>query len=95
MATSLAQLNRQVLFGQSQGRIIWQPHIGCWFTDKLFMGYEFNACFRRIEDPAVQWRQRALNSTDTKTVIETPVDKIVDEDHAPCGPKNVNGFSPS
>ena len=36
--THLAQLNRDVVFGQSGGRIIWQPRIGCWYSDKLFAG---------------------------------------------------------
>ena len=72
------ELHRQVVFGTSDGRIIWQPRIGCWVTDKVFAGeafpapftgmdifelyreldcsarlYEYNACFRRIEHPAV------------------------------------------
>lgn len=31
---TLAELHHRVVFGQSNGRIIWQPRIGCWFTDK-------------------------------------------------------------
>jgi hypothetical protein len=34
-------LHRQVVFGQSQGQIIWQPRIGCWYTDKQFAGEAF------------------------------------------------------
>jgi hypothetical protein len=34
----LAQLHRQVVFGQAGGRIIWQPRIGAWLQDKLFAG---------------------------------------------------------
>ena len=30
------ELHRQVAFGQSNGKIIWQPRIGCWYTDKIF-----------------------------------------------------------
>jgi len=30
------ELNRQVVFGESRGRIIWQPRIGCWYGDKKF-----------------------------------------------------------
>lgn len=38
MEDSLAVLHRKVAFGQSEGKIIWQPRIGCWFGDKLFAG---------------------------------------------------------
>jgi hypothetical protein len=31
-------LHRQVCFGESGGRIIWQPRIQCWLTDKRFAG---------------------------------------------------------
>jgi hypothetical protein len=30
------KLHRDVVFGRSHGRIIWQPIIGCWYRDKLF-----------------------------------------------------------
>ena len=38
MESTLAKLNREVVFGQAGGRIIWQPRIGCWYNDKLFDG---------------------------------------------------------
>ena len=38
MARDFSTLHRQVVFGQSGGRIIWQPRIGCWYTDKKFAG---------------------------------------------------------
>jgi hypothetical protein len=38
MTVDLATLHRQVVFGRSGGRIIWQPRIGCWYTDKQFAG---------------------------------------------------------
>jgi hypothetical protein len=41
MQTDFAELHRQVVFGESGGRIIWQPRIGCWYTDKLFAGEAF------------------------------------------------------
>ncbi len=102
MQYDFPKLHRQVVFGESRGRIIWQPRIGCWVTDKEFAGepfpapftgmdlyqiyrelgcsarlYEFNACFRRIEHPAVRITTRELNATDTETTIETPVGKQV------------------
>ena len=33
---SLARLHTDVIRGTSGGKIIWQPRIGCWLTDKLF-----------------------------------------------------------
>ena len=27
-----------MVFGQSNGKIIWQPRIGCWYTDKVWAG---------------------------------------------------------
>ena len=38
MTTSLPELHRQVVFGQSGGKIIWQPRIQCWLSDKRFAG---------------------------------------------------------
>jgi hypothetical protein len=35
---NLAALHRDVVFGRSGGRIIWQPRIGCWYDDKKFAG---------------------------------------------------------
>lgn len=37
--------------------------------------YEFNACFKRIEDARVRVRRETLNEVDTMTVIDTPVGK--------------------
>ena len=41
--TGFAELHRQVAFGESQGKIIWQPRIGCWYDDKIFAGDELPA----------------------------------------------------
>ena len=38
METDFAELHRRVVFGESGGRIIWQPRIGCWLSDKRFAG---------------------------------------------------------
>jgi hypothetical protein len=37
-AGGYAGLHRRVAFGQSNGQILWQPRIGCWYTDKQFAG---------------------------------------------------------
>lgn len=36
--TPLAKLHEDVIFGRSNGKIIWQPRIGCWYNDKKFAG---------------------------------------------------------
>jgi hypothetical protein len=96
--TSLSTLHRDVAFGRSNGKIIWQPRIQCWYSDKTFFGeplperyrgmsipeiyrslgcsarlYQFNACFKRIEHPAVNIQTRPLSETLTEKIIETPV----------------------
>lgn len=38
MQRNWPELHRQVVFGQSGGKIIWQPRIQCWITDKRFAG---------------------------------------------------------
>ena len=95
--TDFADLHRRVCFGQAGGRIIWQPRILAWFTDRDFAGeaypapftgmtpyevyrelgcsarlYEYNACFRRIEDERVHVRTQEEDGL-THTTIETPV----------------------
>lgn len=95
---SLAELHRQVLFGKSNGKIIWQPRIGCWYDDKIFnqeelphpftgldlpgiykkLGcsariYDYNNCFKIVEDPSVQITERPLNDKEILKVIKTPV----------------------
>ena len=37
----LTKLNRDVIRGKSNGRIIWQPRIICWYDDRKFRGEEF------------------------------------------------------
>ncbi len=41
MMTNFPELHRQVVFGQAGGKIIWQPRILAWYTDKLFCGEPF------------------------------------------------------
>ena len=58
MSNHWAELNRQVVFGESDGRIIWQPRIGCWMVDKLFAGRQLPAPYTGMELPAIY---RSLN----------------------------------
>ncbi len=37
-SVNLARLHRDVCFGRAGGRIIWQPRILCWWSDKKFLG---------------------------------------------------------
>lgn len=94
--------NEEVIFGDAGGRVLWQPRIGCWYTDKQFAGeplperyqgmslpeiyrdlgcsdrlYQYNACYRRVEDPRVHVTQKDLGERRTETTIETPVGKQV------------------
>jgi len=41
--TDFAKLHHDVAFGKSNGKIIWQPRIGCWYDDKIFAGEELPA----------------------------------------------------
>ena len=53
MKRDFPKLHKDVVFGRSNGRdnrrIIWQPRIGCWYTDKKFAGEEFPAPFTGME----------------------------------------------
>lgn len=94
---TFAELHRKVVFGLSGGRIIWQPRIGCWYSDKVFAGeplpapytgmdppavyralgcsarvYEYNSCFKAVDDPALKITKKSLNETDEETTIRTP-----------------------
>ena len=40
---NFSEFNHDVLFGKSNGKIIWQPRIGCWYHDKIFAGEELPA----------------------------------------------------
>lgn len=57
--TNLAELHRRVVFGQSGGRIIWQPRIQCWLSDKLFAGEALPAPYTGLTTPLQLYR--ALN----------------------------------
>ena len=36
--TDFSKLNRDVVFGKAGRKIIWQPRIGCWYSDRIFSG---------------------------------------------------------
>jgi Uroporphyrinogen decarboxylase (URO-D) len=38
MRNNYPQLHEDVAFGRANGKIIWQPRIGCWYDDKIFAG---------------------------------------------------------
>jgi len=39
--TNLWQLHLDVVKGKSNGKIIWQPRIGCWYDDRIFRDEDF------------------------------------------------------
>ena len=51
--TDFAALHRDVVFGESDGRIIWQPRIGCWFTDKKFAGEALPEPYEGLSMPEI------------------------------------------
>ena len=53
MPTSFAELHHQVAFGQSGGRIIWQPRIQCWITDKRFAGEPLPEPYEHLTEPEI------------------------------------------
>jgi hypothetical protein len=59
--TNWAQLHRDVLFGRSGGKIIWQPRIGCWYGDKKFAGEPLPPPYTGMSLPNVY---RALGCSD-------------------------------
>jgi hypothetical protein len=49
----LAKLHSDVLFGRSSGKIIWQPRILCWYTDKNFAGEPLPAPYTGMSLPEI------------------------------------------
>jgi len=49
MNYNFPRLHRKVVFGQSNGKIIWQPRIGCWYDDKIFSGEGLPAPFTGMD----------------------------------------------
>jgi len=43
LTKDFSQLHRDVVFGRSGGRIIWQPRILCWYDDRVFTGRDLPA----------------------------------------------------
>ena len=49
MRTNFPELHRQVVFGEAGGKIIWQPRILAWYTDKIFSGEPFPPPFTGMD----------------------------------------------
>ena len=49
----LWQLNLDVAFGRAGGRVIWQPRILAWFTDRNFRGEALPGKFKGLSEPEV------------------------------------------
>lgn len=45
----LAKLHRDVIRGTSNGMVIWQPRIGCWYSDRLFRKEPFPAPYTGMD----------------------------------------------
>jgi len=116
MKENFSELHHNVMFGKSGGKIIWQPRIGCWHSDKIFHNeplpapftgmdrpaiyrelgcsarvYEYNACFKKIEHPAVRMVERQISETDAEISIHTPVGKQMRIDRrTPNSPRRIH-----
>ncbi len=51
--TGLCDLNRGVIKGTSKGKIIWQPRIGCWYTDRTYYGDKLPEEYKGMTLPEV------------------------------------------
>ena len=51
--TDFAELHRQVIFDKDNRKIIWQPRIGCWYTDKVFAREPLPAPFTGMTVPEI------------------------------------------
>jgi hypothetical protein len=47
------RLHKDVVFGRSGGRIIWQPRIICWYHDKIFAGQPLPAPYKGMSIPEI------------------------------------------
>ncbi len=85
MQSDFTQLHRDVVFGRSNGKIIWQPRIGAWLEDRLFDGRGLPAPFTGMDLPAVH---RDLNCSarlyrfwnPSYKMHEHPAVKVYEED---------------
>jgi len=59
--TDLAKLHRDVAFGEAGGRILWQPRIQCWHTDKLFAGEALPPPYTGLSLPEIYRRLGCSN----------------------------------
>lgn len=50
---NLTQLHRDVIRGTSNGMIIWQPRIGCWYDDRKFRNEDFPEPFTGMDLPQI------------------------------------------
>ena len=49
----LKQLHLDVAKGKSDGKVIWQPRIGCWYTDKRFAGEPLPEPYEHLSVPDI------------------------------------------
>jgi hypothetical protein len=53
MPHDFPSLHRQVLFGKDNRKIIWQPRIICWYTDKVWAGIPLPAPYTGMTIPEI------------------------------------------
>ena len=76
MKKDLGKQNLDVLFGRSNGRILWQPRIGCWYQDKKFAGIPLPPAYEGMTVPdihrALGCSSRLYEFTECLKPIEDP-----------------------
>jgi hypothetical protein len=45
------KLHEDVCFGRADGRVIWQPRIGCWVTDRMFANGKLPGEYEGLQIP--------------------------------------------
>jgi len=50
---NFAELHERVVFGQAGGRVIWQPRIQCWISDRQFAGQPLPPPFTGMDVPDI------------------------------------------
>lgn len=51
--TDFYKLQDDVLDGKAGGKILWQPRIGCWYDDKMYIHEELPGVFKGMDLPSV------------------------------------------
>ena len=82
-----SKLNEDVIAGRSEGRILWQPRIGCWYDDKIFAGTPLPEEYEGLSLPDIF---RKLNCSDRLYNWYNPCFKKIEHPSVTFTEKNIN-----